>query len=133
MNNAFQISTTYRLDQLEKKTRSLEESLALLGQKQLNLEKVSDQLVRQRETDIETIREPILNLFGTLEAFSSKSRKKDAVRERWEVWEKLDRIGVKPCEIARAFNYDHGSVLFAKSKGFKSGWTTKAERRGLEA
>ena len=55
MNNAFQISTTYRLDQLEKKTRSLEESLSLLGQKQLGLEKVSDHLVKSKNIKIDIV------------------------------------------------------------------------------
>ena len=62
MNNAFQISTTYRLDQLEKKTRSLEESLALLGQKQLSLEKVSDQLVKSKNIKIDIVERPVLEV-----------------------------------------------------------------------
>ena len=33
MNNAFQITATYRLDQLEKRLASLETSLSLLGQR----------------------------------------------------------------------------------------------------
>ena len=132
MNNAFQISTTYRLDQLEKKTRSLEESLALLGQKQLSLEKVSDHLVKSKNIKIDIVERPVLEVSKDL-LKASKSRKKEIVAERWAVWEKLDRAGVRPTEIAKAFKCDHGSVLFAKRHGFKSSWNAKAERRGLEA
>jgi hypothetical protein len=108
MNNAFQISTTYRLDQLEKKVRSLEESLSLLGQKQLSLEKVSDHLVKSKNIKIDIVERPVLEVSKDL-LKASKSRKKEVVAERWAVWEKLDR------------------------QGFKSGWTARAERRGLQA
>ena len=132
MNNAFQISTTYRLDQLEKKTRSLEESLALLGQKQLSLEKVSDHLVKSKNIKIDIVERPVLEVSKDL-LKASKSRKKEIVAERWAVWEKLDRAGVGCTEIAEAFKCDHTSVLFAKKNGFKSSWNAKAERRGLQA
>ena len=132
MNNAFQISTTYRLDQLEKKVRSLEESLSLLGQKQLSLERVSDHLVKSKNIKIDIVERPVLEVSKDL-LKASKSRKKEIVAERWAVWEKLDRAGVGCTEIAKAFKCDHGSVLFAKRNGFKSSWNAKAERRGLEA
>ena len=132
MNNAFQISTTYRLDQLEKKVKSLEESLSLLGQKQLSLEKVSDRLVQNKDIKIDIVERPVLEVSKDL-LKASKSRKKEIVAERWAAWEKLDRAGVRCTEIAKAFKCNHGSVLFAKRQGFKSGWTAKAERRGLEA
>jgi hypothetical protein len=132
VNNAFQISTTYRLDQLEKKVRSLEESLSILGQKQLRLEKVSDHLVRSKNVKIEVVERPVIEVSKDLMQ-ERKSRKKEVVAERWAVWEKLDRAGVGCTEIAEAFKCDHTSVLFAKKNGFKSSWNAKAERRGLQA
>ncbi|NDC24598.1 MAG: hypothetical protein EBZ49_10805, partial [Proteobacteria bacterium] len=130
--NAFQISTTYRLDQLEKKTRSLEESLALLGQKQLSLEKVSDHLVKTNNIKIEVVEKPVIEVSKDIMR-TIKIRRKDNVAERYAAWEKLDRAGVRASEIAKAFKCDHDSVLYAKRNGFKSGWMARSERKGLEA
>jgi hypothetical protein len=117
---------------LEKKTRSLEESLALLGQKQLSLEKVSDHLVKTNNVKIEVIEKPVIevskNIMRTI-----KIRRKDNVAERYAAWEKLDRAGVRASEIAKAFKCDQDSVLYAKRNNFKSGWIARAEKRGLEA
>jgi hypothetical protein len=132
VNNAFQISTTYRLDQLEKKVRSLEESLSLLGQKQLSLEKVSDHLVRSKKIRIDVVERPVIQVSREL-LKARKLRKQEIVTERWAAWEKLDRAGVGCLEIAKAFKCDHGSVLYAKRQGFKSAWSAKAEKRGLVA
>ena len=41
--------------------------------------------------------------------------------------------GYSTKEIAKAFNCNDGSVLFAKKKGFKSGWIAKAESRRMVA
>lgn len=132
MNNAFQITTAYRIEQLEKRLASLEESLSLLGQRVTSMDKVTDRLMKQNEIKIEVTERPVIQVSKDLLELKS-CRKKEAVAERWGAWEKLDRAGVRPSEIAKAFNCDDGSVLFAKKKGFKSGWIAKAESRRMVA
>ena len=127
MNNAFQITTAYRIEQLEKRLASLESSLSLLGQRVTSMDKVTDRLVKQGDVKAER---PKIEIAPDL---ISRSKKKNNVAERWGIWRGLSLAGYSPNEIAKAFKCDHGSVLFAKRQGFKSGWTAKAERRGLEA
>lgn len=132
MNNVFQITTTHRIHQIEKRLDSLEASIALLGQRALSLDKAVDRLVKSKDVKLEITERPVIEVSKDL-LKARKCRKKDIVAERWGVWEKLDRAGVRCTEIAKAFKCNHGSVLFAKRQGFKSGWLSKAERRGLEA
>lgn len=132
MNNAFQITTAYRIDQLEKRLASLEASLSLLGQRVTSIDKVADRLVKEKDIKIEVTERPIIEVSKDL-LKAKACRKKEIVAERWGVWEKLDRAGVRPSEIARAFKCNHGSVLFAKRQGFKSGWIARAESRRIKA
>lgn len=131
MNNPFQITTTYRLDQLEKKLSSLEASLSFLGQRLTIQDKAVDRLVKQKEIRIEEAERPVIQVPRHL--IENKSRKKEVVAERYACWERLDRAGLRPYEIAQAFQCDHGSVAFAKKQGFKSGWMLRAERARLKA
>lgn len=131
MNNPFQITTTYRLDQIEKRLSSLEASLSLLGQRVTGQDKAVDRLVKQREIKIGEAERPVIEVPRHL--IENKSRKKEAVAERYAAWEKLDRAGLRPYEIAEAFQCDHGSVAFAKKQGFKSGWMLRAERTRLKS
>lgn len=132
MNNAFQITTAYRIDQLEKRLASLESSLSLLGQRVTSIDKVADRLVKEKDIKIEVTERPIIEVSKDL-LKAKACRKKEIVAERWGAWEKLDRAGVRPSEIARAFKCNHGSVLFAKRQGFKSGWIARAESRRIKA
>ena len=52
MNNAFQITTAYRIEQLEKRLASLEASLSLLGQRVTSIDKVADRLVREKDINL---------------------------------------------------------------------------------
>jgi len=149
VNNPFQITTTYRLDQIEKRLSSLEASLSLLGQRLTSQDKVTDRLVKQREVknalllcrlrrqmlkqDIKTIKteRPIIEVPSHL--MGNKSRRKEVVAERYACWERLDRAGFRPYEIADAFSCNHGSILFAKKQGFKSGWMLRSERVRLRS
>jgi len=138
VNNPFQITTTYRLDQLERRLSSLEASLSLLGQRVTGQDKAVDRLVKQREIKIGEAENLIYRYAkARIEVprhlVENKSRKKEAVAERYAAWEKLDRAGLRPYEIAEAFQCDHGSVLFAKKQGFKSGWMLRAERTRLKS
>lgn len=129
MNNAFQITTAYRIEQLEKRLASLESSLSLLGQRVTSLDKVTDRLAKQ-EPVIPKAERPVIKVD---EAFLDLSRKKEKLAQRWAVWEELDRIGTRPSEIAKAFGCHHSTVLSAKKNGFKSGWITRAESRRIQA
>lgn len=127
MNNAFQITTAYRIEQLEKRLASLESSLSLLGQRVTGMDKIADRLVKQG--DIKTER-PKIEIAPDL---ISRSRKKNNVAERWGIWRGLSLAGYSTKEIAEAFNCDDGSVHHAMRKGFKSGWIARAESRRMVA
>ena len=127
MNNAFQITTAYRIEQLEKRLASLESSLSLLGQRVTSLDKVTDRLVKQGEVKTER---PKIEIAPDL---ISRSRKKNNVAERWGIWRGLSLAGYSTKEIAEAFNCDDGSVHHAMRKGFKSGWIARAESRRMVA
>ena len=127
MNNAFQITTAYRIEQLEKRLASLESSLSLLGQRVTSMDKIADRLVKQG--DIKTER-PKIEIAPDL---ISRSRKKNNVAERWGIWRGLSLAGYSTKEIAEAFNCDDGSVHHAMRKGFKSGWIARAESRRMVA
>lgn len=132
MNNSFQITTTYRIEQLEKRLASLEASLSLLGQRVTSIDKVADRLVKEKNIKIEVTERPVLEVSRDL-LNARSSRKKEVVEERWGIWQELHRAGVSASEIAKAFKCDHGSVLFAKRNGFKSAWTNKADRSKVMA
>lgn len=127
MNNAFQITTAYRMDQLERRLASLETSLSLLGQRVASMDKVTDRLVRQAEIKPER---PKIEIAPDL---LNRSRKKAKVAERYGIWRGLSLAGYSPKEIAEAFNCDDGSVHHAMRQGFKSGWYEKAESRRMVA
>jgi len=127
VNNAFQITTAYRIEQLEKRLASLESSLSLLGQRVTGMDKIADRLVKQG--DIKTER-PKIEIAPDL---ISRSRKKNNVAERWGIWRGLSLAGYSTKEIAEAFNCDDGSVHHAMRKGFKSGWIARAESRRMVA
>lgn len=127
MNNAFQITTAYRIEQLEKRLASLESSLSLLGQRVTSLDKVADRLVKQGDIKAER---PKIEIAPDL---ISRSRKKNNVAERWGIWRGLSLAGYSTKEIAEAFNCDDGSVHHAMRKGFKSGWIARAESRRIQA
>ena len=127
MNNAFQITTAYRIEQLEKRLASLEASISLLGQRVTSMDKVTDRLVKQGEVKAER---PKIEIAPDL---ISRSKKKNNVAERWGIWRGLSLAGYSPNEIAKAFNCDHGSVHHAMRKGFKSGWIARAERSRIKA
>jgi len=126
MNNSFQITTTYRIEQLEKRLASLEASLSLLGQRVTSMDKVTDRLVKH---EIKPER-PKIEIAPDL---LNRSRKKAKVAERYGVWRGLSLAGYSPKEIADAFNCDDGSVHHAMRQGFKSGWYEKAESRRMVA
>lgn len=123
MNNAFQITTAYRIDQLEKRLASLESSLSLLGQRVTSLDKVTDRLVKQEPVNLKAER-PKIEIAPDL---LNRSRKKAKVAERYGVWRGLSLAGFSPKEIAEAFQCDDGSVHHAMRNGFKSGWYQRAE------
>jgi len=129
MNNAFQITTAYRIEQLEKRLASLESSLSLLGQRVTSLDKVADRLVKQEPVNLKAER-PKIEIAPDL---ISRSRKKNNVAERWGIWRGLSLAGYSTKEIAEAFNCDDGSVHHAMRKGFKSGWIARAESRRIQA
>lgn len=128
MNNAFQITTAYRIEQLEKRLASLEASLSLLGQRVTSIDKVTDTLVKNKNIKIEVTERPVIEVSKDL-LEDRASRKKEIVEKRWEIWEKLDRAGVCPTEVAKAFKCDHSSVIYAKKNGFKP-YAGYAERAG---
>ena len=78
MNNAFQITATYRLDQLERRLASLEASLSLLGQRVTSMDKVTDRLMKQNEIKIEVTERPVIQVSKDLLELKS-CRKKEAV------------------------------------------------------
>jgi hypothetical protein len=130
MNNAFQITTTFRLKALEGKLASVEASLALLGQRVTDMDKVADRLVKQAKVGM--VERPIIEVDREL-ILKKSSRKKEDVANRYACWEKLDRAGVSLGQIAKAFSCDDGSVLSAKKQGFKSGWMLRAENGNMAA
>ena len=129
MNNAFQITTAYRIEQLEKRLASLESSLSLLGQRVTSLDKVTDRLAKQEPVNLKAER-PKIEITPDL---LNRSRKKAKVAERYGVWRGLSLAGFSPKEIAEAFQCDDGSVHHAMRKGFKSGWIARAESRRIQA
>ena len=135
MNNTFQITTTYRLKQLEDKLADTTETLSLLGHRvtrlTLAIEKAEKLLANAKDIQIAVVPPPPIQISP---AILNASHRKDlrSVKERWAVWERMYNAGIPPSEISRKFNCDHGSVLYAKRKGFKPAWSCK-EKEALVA
>lgn len=100
MNNAFQITTAYRIEQLERRLASLESSLSLLGQRVTSLDKVADRLVKQEPVNLKAER-PKIEISPDL---LNRSRKKAKVAERYGVWRGLSLAGFSPRRLPRPFN-----------------------------
>jgi uncharacterized coiled-coil protein SlyX len=135
MNNTFQITTTYRLKQLEDKLADTNETLSLLGHRvtrlTLAIEKAEKLIANAKDIQIAVVPPPPIQISP---AILSASHRRDlrSVKERWAVWERMYNAGIPPSEISRKFNCDHGSVLYAKRKGFKPAWSCK-EKEALVA
>jgi len=135
MNNTFQITTTYRLKQLEDKLADTTETLSLLGHRvtrlTLAIEKAEKLMANAKDIQIAVVPPPPIQISP---AILNASHRKDlrSVKERWAVWERMYNAGIPPSEISRKFNCDHGSVLYAKRKGFKPAWSCK-EKEALVA
>jgi hypothetical protein len=135
MNNTFQITTTYRLKQLEDKLADTTETLSLLGHRvtrlTLAIEKAEKLIANAKDIQIAVVPPPPIQISP---AILNASHRKDlrSVKERWAVWERMYNAGIPPSEISRKFNCDHGSVLYAKRKGFKPAWSCK-EKEALVA
>jgi hypothetical protein len=60
------------------------------------------------------------------------NRGADIVQRRWTIWKTQYETGMSISEIARAWECDHGSILYAKSKNWKAtgkGWHHSHPRR----
>jgi hypothetical protein len=135
MNNTFQITTTYRIKQLEDKLADTTESLSLLGHRvtrlTLAIEKAEKLIANAKDIQIAVVPPPPIQISPAILNASSK-RDLRSVKERWAVWERMYKAGISPSEISRKFNCDHGSVLYAKRKGFRPAWSCK-EKEALVA
>lgn len=128
MNNTFQITTTYRLKQLEDKLADTAESLSLLGHRvtrlTLAIEKAERLIANAKDIKVAVVPPPPIEVSPAVMNARSK-RDLHSVTERWAVWEKMHKAGISASEISRQFNCDHGSVLYARKKGFKPSWGCK--------
>jgi hypothetical protein len=128
MNNTFQITTTYRLKQLEDKLADTAESLSLLGHRvtrlTLAIEKAERLMANAKDIRVAVVPPPPIEVSPAVMEARSK-RDLGSVTQRWAVWEKMYKAGITPSEISRKFNCDHGSVLYARKKGFKPSWSCK--------
>jgi len=135
MNNTFQITTTYRLKQLEDKLADTTETLSLLGHRvtrlTLAIEKAEKLIANAKDIHIAVVPPPTIEISPSI-LNASHRRDLRSVTERWAVWKKMYNAGISPSEISRKFNCDHGSVLYAKRKGFKPAWSCK-EKEALVA
>ena len=135
MNNTFQITTTYRLKQLEDKLADTDETLSLLGHRvtrlTLAVEKAEKLIANAKDIQIAVVPPPAIQISPSI-LNASHRRDLRSVTERWAVWKKVYNAGIPPSEISRKFNCDHGSVLYAKRKGFVPAWSCK-EKEALVA
>lgn len=135
MNNTFQITTTYRLKQLEDKLADTTESLSLISNRvtrlTLAIEKAEKLIANAKDIQIAVVPPPPIQISPEI-LNASQKRDLRSVKERWAVWQRMYNAGISPSEISRRFNCDHGSVLYAKRKGFKPAWSCK-EKEALVA
>ena len=50
-----------------------------------------------------------------------QNRTAEVVQRRWEIWRMQHEAGIPMNAIARAWGCDHGSICYARSKGWKTG------------
>ena len=50
-----------------------------------------------------------------------QNRTAEVVQRRWEIWRMQHEAGIPMNAIARAWGCDHGSICYARSKGWKAG------------
>ncbi|NBW14088.1 MAG: hypothetical protein EBR82_39435 [Caulobacteraceae bacterium] len=90
----------------------------------LAIEKAERLMANAKDIKVAVVPPPPIEVSPAVMDARSK-RDLHSVTQRWAVWERMYKAGITPSEISRKFNCDHGSVLYARKKGFKPSWGCK--------
>jgi hypothetical protein len=111
-------ATIYRVNELEKRTKELEESIKSVNQILHTLRSdilVNNTIGKQTEPS-PYITEDIMMKRRTRQGWKRGNRKHETVKKRWAIWKIQYESGRSMKNIAEEWDCDHSSISYARSK-----------------